>query len=1381
MPYLTSPPAPSGIYAFPFRASTQAQSDLNYLAQAIVPAPDGVGTQVIPQGDRFDITGGQRSSNGANLFHSFNQFGLSQGQIANFLSNPQILNILGRVTGGDASFINGKIQISGGSANLFLLNPAGIVFGPNASLNVPGSFTATTASGAGFGCQVAGVGCIGWFNVFGNNNYASLGGTPNTFAFAAQAGIVLNAGNLAVGQGQNLNLLGGTVISTGSLSAPGGQVTLTSVPGSKLVRLSQQNNLLNLEFIPPPSSLSSPASLSSLPFTPKSLPQLLTGGDEHHALGMAVNNRGDIVLTRTGGLVQSNPGTTILAGQVDVSGQQGGTVGLVGDRVGVVGATIQASGATGGGNVLIGGDLQGKGTIPNASRTYISPDSTIHADAVRSGNGGRVIVWADQATEFYGTITARGANPTPDTRHPTPTSNGGFAEVSGKQTLVFRGTTDLSAPFGVTGTLLLDPVDINIVGGAGGSEDAALPIVLFGASPATFTISQAALQSQTGTIVLQAANNITIANGVSLNFVAGGPIAFIADADNSGVGNFSMDSTQTIRAPSRFLTISGANLNLGQVDTSNIVAGTSTGGDITLSARNNITTGAISTSASATTPGIPSALGGDINITAGGSVTTGAITTLAVTPAIVGASASGGDVSLTANNGNVSFASIDTTASGAPNSTGGNLVIVANGVVQGTSTLPGGNTIATTGATQSGSVGIQHNGGVTNLPFRVGSASGNGTVGAINAGGAAFISTGTFPVLPNGGNVTVGTAPNAITITSVNQPPALTINQTLTGAVQDQPFTFSYASFAPTIADANLDQTTLTVTAINRGTLTVNGVAVTPGVTTLSPGDVLVYTPPSGASGLLTSAFSLTLSDGAANSVNSPAQIDVNVRAAPVQPQPPIPPIPSIDPIPQPLPDQPGQPNQPSPPPQSFNPIATVLERPSVVVPTTPLALTSLPCSPSGLGVESLDDQYAQEFEEYLGKRLAASQAKVLEACEAFNQVELATGIKPAIVYVSFVPDAIEKTTSQAKSLSPSITIAQLQASQPLVQKRDSDELELIVVLPGSSPIYRRVSGANRAQVLSFARQLTSALVDPTTRKTTSYLAPAQQLYQWLVQPIAADLQAKKVQNLVFIMDAGLRSLPLAALHDGKGFLIERYSVGLMPSLSLTDTRYRDIKTASVLAMGASKFQDQKDLPAVPTEVSAIFTEQWAGKFFLNENFTLSNLKLQRQQEPFGIIHLATHAEFRPGKPDQSYIQLWDTRLRLDQVSQLGWNSPPVQLLVLSACRTALGDTEAELGFAGIAYQTGVRSVLASLWAIDDEGTLAFMSEFYQNLKKSPIKAEALRQTQLAMLRKQVRVVDGNLITSNGTISLPSGLGNKLQDFSDPFYWATFTLVGNPW
>src|SRR5919202_1719053 len=266
----------------------------------ITPATDGTNTQITPSGNQFNIQGGQQSSDGANLFHSFQQFGLTQGQTDNFMSNPNIRNILGRVVGGDASLINGLIQITGGNSNLFLMNPAGIVFGTNASLNVPAAFTSTTATGIGFNNN--------WFSAVGTNNYALLVGNPNTFAFTnTQPGGIVNFGNLAVGQGQNLTLLGGTVLSTGQVSAPGGNITVAAVPGESLVRISQPGNLLSLEIQPQSAAGSFPQNWV-LPVA--SLPQLLAGGGGS-ATGVTVNSQGQVELT---GGVQVENGDAVAKG-----------------------------------------------------------------------------------------------------------------------------------------------------------------------------------------------------------------------------------------------------------------------------------------------------------------------------------------------------------------------------------------------------------------------------------------------------------------------------------------------------------------------------------------------------------------------------------------------------------------------------------------------------------------------------------------------------------------------------------------------------------------------------------------------------------------------------------------------------------------------------------------------------------------------------------------------------------------------------------------------------------------------------------------------------------------------------------------------------------
>jgi len=452
----TKPQKKDKIAACAFFFSSLTLFNINpAFSQPIVPANDGTNTIVNPQGNRFDITGGQRSSDGANLFHTFSKFGLDNQQIANFLSQPNIRNILARINGGEISYINGLIQITGGNSNLFLMNPSGIVFGGNARLNVPAAFTATTANGIGFGNN--------WFNATGNNNYAALVGDPNAFAFTMQQpGTIINSGDLAVGLGQDLNLLAGTIINTGTLTATQGNVTVTAVPGTSLVRLSQPGFLLNLEIQPIANSVTQPNDFN-LPIA--SLPQMLTGGNGSNATGVTVNQDGSVELTGSGIRIPTEGNTAIVSGKIDASGETGGNINILGDKVGVINANINASGTKDGGNIRIGGDYKGQGNLPNASRVLISNDTIINANSTTAGNGGKVIIWSDKATAFHGKVSAKGGDNSGD---------GGFVEVSSADILIFNGDVDTSAPNGKTGTFLLDPSSLNIIDtipGFAGSQD----------------------------------------------------------------------------------------------------------------------------------------------------------------------------------------------------------------------------------------------------------------------------------------------------------------------------------------------------------------------------------------------------------------------------------------------------------------------------------------------------------------------------------------------------------------------------------------------------------------------------------------------------------------------------------------------------------------------------------------------------------------------------------------------------------------------------------------------------------------------------------------------------------------------------------------------
>ncbi|MEQ8540539.1 MAG: filamentous hemagglutinin N-terminal domain-containing protein, partial [Coleofasciculus sp. D1-CHI-01] len=561
------------------------------MAQSITPAADGTGTTVTQNGTQYDIDGGSVSGDGSNLFQSFDQFGLDANQIANFLANPNLENILSRVTGGNASVINGLIQVTGGTPNLYLMNPAGIIFGEGASLNVPADFTATTATGIGFENNT-------WFNASGANNYQTLIGTPNQFSFnVSQPGTIVNAGDLSVLPGQTVTLLGGTVINTGTITAAGGTVTVAAVPGSNLVKISQPGKLLSLEIEQPTNGMGEP-----VPVTPLDLPELLTGKEDVETR-LDVTPSGEVKLADTGVILPKETGVAIISGTIDVSSVEpvgepnfapssatGGEINVIGNKVGLISANINASGINGGGNVRIGGGYQGKDSVPNASRTFVSSDSVIHADALTEGDGGDVIVWANSNTQIHGQISVRGGQ---------FSGNGGFVETSGLESFEISTAPDVSASTGIGGEWLIDPFDIEIVDGnsnsninnanpfesTGNSSQLGVDLIrtaLIGGGNSV-TIQTGNGGAETGSITLNA--NLDF-NGTGLNntliFNAHGSIWINSDITDSNPGNDSLNlefntDFDNIGEDGR-LFIFGANITTGggSINGRGIVSGAST-------------------------------------------------------------------------------------------------------------------------------------------------------------------------------------------------------------------------------------------------------------------------------------------------------------------------------------------------------------------------------------------------------------------------------------------------------------------------------------------------------------------------------------------------------------------------------------------------------------------------------------------------------------------------------------------------------------------------------------------------------------------------------------------------------------------------------------
>jgi CHAT domain-containing protein len=346
------------------------------------------------------------------------------------------------------------------------------------------------------------------------------------------------------------------------------------------------------------------------------------------------------------------------------------------------------------------------------------------------------------------------------------------------------------------------------------------------------------------------------------------------------------------------------------------------------------------------------------------------------------------------------------------------------------------------------------------------------------------------------------------------------------------------------------------------------------------------------------------------------------------------------------------------------------------------------------------------------------------------------------------------------------------------------DNRPLEVTLVTAKGAFRKRLTAPQWEILQQAAAFRSEVTNPLRTGTKSYMASARKLHRWIIDPLRGELTQQGVRNLVFLPQGGLRSIPFAALHDGNRFLVEEFGVGMMPSVSLTQTKYQDVKQAAVFAAGISEAtQGQIGLPMVKGEIGAIAQLWPRSSTVLNEKTTLNRLEGARKDNPFRIVHLATHANFTAGNPKAAYIQLWDQRLQLEQLKKLNWNDPPVELLVLSACRTALGDRQAELGFAGIAVQSGVKSVVASLWYVSDTATTALSSEFYGQLSHANSKAEALRLAQVGLLRGKVKPVGDKItgLSQNLVVAIPEDASVSDVDFRHPYYWAAFTLVGNPW
>ncbi|MEO1672417.1 MAG: CHAT domain-containing protein, partial [Cyanobacteria bacterium J06631_2] len=289
-------------------------------------------------------------------------------------------------------------------------------------------------------------------------------------------------------------------------------------------------------------------------------------------------------------------------------------------------------------------------------------------------------------------------------------------------------------------------------------------------------------------------------------------------------------------------------------------------------------------------------------------------------------------------------------------------------------------------------------------------------------------------------------------------------------------------------------------------------------------------------------------------------------------------------------------------------------------------------------------------------------------------------------------------------------------------------------------------------------------------KENTQVLLPnLREIYRWLIEPLASELTSNQVETLVFVLSGKLQNVPMAALYDGKQYLLEKYEVALAPSLQLLNPRSTSRNKRQVLAAGLSQQAEIKGeiFPAlnnVTQELDQIATVFPRSQQLLNQEFTAKSIK-QKLQAGFDVVHLATHGVFS-SDPEQTFIVTGDRdTIDLDTLSTLLNSSPsPPELIVLSACDTAIGDERAVLGLAGVAVRSG-SSTVGSLWSVEDVSTSKLMSRFYQELENPATKkAHALQQAQLSLIQ---------------SLRSEPPLPELKQLPPHPYFWAAYVLVGN--
>jgi CHAT domain-containing protein len=389
---------------------------------------------------------------------------------------------------------------------------------------------------------------------------------------------------------------------------------------------------------------------------------------------------------------------------------------------------------------------------------------------------------------------------------------------------------------------------------------------------------------------------------------------------------------------------------------------------------------------------------------------------------------------------------------------------------------------------------------------------------------------------------------------------------------------------------------------------------------------------------------------------------------------------------------------------------------------------------------ESVEPVYRQLVELLISQPSQENLLTARNTIESLQMAELENYFRQSCLQAK--PEQIDHIDPKAATIYPIVT---------------ANQLAVLTSIPGQ-PIQLHTQPITADNIDHKIQELMGDFNPAASNKRRK--ATSQEFYNWLVEPTLDKLKTAKTETLVFVLEGSMRNLPVAALYDGKQYLVENYAIALTPGLQLLPSQTLNTEKIEAVVGGLSEAnQGFVALPGVATEVKEI-ADQVNSQVLLNQEFTKDRLRqIVKASTNAPIVHLATHGQFS-SKPEETFILTWHDRINVNELEQLlkvreeTSKLIPIELLVLSACQTAQGDDRAALGLAGVALKSGARSTLGTLWSVSDESTSMLINEVYRQIAINPHnKAEILREAQLKLI--------------------------KSEKFNHPYYWAAFVLVGN--